>query len=587
MNETMLIYNRHLECLIESTRYVVISHVWNPEVADLQYRKAQTSASADDVERIICEVPTRICLGFATSLTGRFEIWHDYISVPQWLPAIKIQIILAIPRIFKKSSLTVAYLSDVDKNSVKEMRAGYSVYERCRGISNICNAKWFSRVWTAMEFTQSRELRTMLEDFTLIEDHAVHRPLMQESYHAWLDQERNQGDPIVIEQMVKMGSNLVPWQLGPLELIRGQSHRGIRTSFGIACDLLLRRCVTIRRDFFHALLNVLDTGLTEPQLSADEQEAMVQVARSCIKVGDFSPFFMIPASIRTGPTEMEIRSCGYLDLTSFAMGREAAPPTFTDVRFCSTFDNPTIQAENIGSVQRIQRVVWSQQEPLKSLSILVRFSLESTGPKVDVFINTLAGRLYGQIPGKVFDRLKEEDRMTRLQLILETLHTSNSEYPDDQISWIAEAMGLSNTSLGHPRSPLTPMRFLQRHGGTLHLADHGAVVSITCHSCHESFLLLVALLKPDSHVIGAIAYRIPGLQYEFTHEGGTGFLLKNGRIVGRFIWGTPTCACLKLEEVNVVLHDMPLPQPNTFRYGQQSDTETKWVPVNITCGIRY
>lgn len=64
-------------------------------------------------------------------------------------------------------------------------------------------------------------------------------------------------------------------------------------------------------------------------------------------------------------------------------------------------------------------------------------------------------------------------------------------------------------------------------------------------------LLGRVLLEPPSQILGAVAYRIPGLKYVFTHEGGAGILVKDSRIVGCFVWGIPTCNCPNPEEVEV------------------------------------
>jgi hypothetical protein len=335
LSEVLLIYHRHLECLFKSTQFVAISHVWHPLVAQIQYKRTEAAACADDAARIIREDPVRICHGLMTKLMGHFDIWHDYISVPQWQPSLKSQIIQSIPKIFKQAELTVAHLSDVDPQNVKAMQEGDSVYDRCRGISNICNAKWFSRVWTAMEHTQSRELRAMFKDYTLVDDLDVQPPVVYELGRAWGVEIRKQGNALDTEQMVGMGNNLVPWQLGSLELVRSQNLQGIRTIFATAHELLARRCVTIPRDFFHALLGILKPNLTESQLSTDRKEAMLQIARSCMAEGDYSPLFMIPSWALVEPNDVDIRRYGYLDLVTFAMGPEIMPPTFRDIRFRS------------------------------------------------------------------------------------------------------------------------------------------------------------------------------------------------------------------------------------------------------------
>lgn len=585
MNEVMLIYHRHLECLFmsSSTKYIAISHVWHPDVAELQHKNEEAEVNVDNVALLICEVPVRIYLGLMPSIQGHFEVWHDYISVPQWQHELKKQILPEIPRIFHKASVTVAFLSDINDRTVKAMRAGNAVEERCRAVSNICNAKYFSRVWTAMEFTESREWRTMVNDYTLVDKHPVYRTLIQEVWDVWSTEHKNQTDPLALERMVEMGSNLVPWQLGPIDLIRDLHIAETRTPFGIAHELLSRRCITRRRDFFHVLLGTLKVGLTESQLSADEQEAMQQVAKRCIELGDYSPLLMIPASAQTDAEDILVQSCGYLDLTTFTLGGQQEPPTFADVRFCPLSGNLIMQAEGIGQVQRIKRVEWSRLSHFETASILVRLVLESTGPDVDQFVNALGGRLYGQVPDRIFDRLREGGRMGQLQTMLQSLHGSMFENRDEATRWIVDAMGLSNTTLGSPMSIGSPMEFLEAHGGTIHLGDHGAVVSVTCKRCNGEFLLRAALIKPDSVVEGATAYRIPGLKFEFGHAGGSGFLLQHDhQIVGRLLWAIPTCGCLKREEIEVNVPDLPLPRSNTFRYGEQSG----WVPVNSTARIR-
>lgn len=573
LSEVILIYHRDLDCLFRFAHYVAISHVWNSKVAELQYKRTE-AMSVNELARIVCETPVRVCRGLATSIPKHFEIWHDYISVPQWQPDLKGQIIQAIPQIFNRADLTIAHLSDIEAKSVIAMREGTSVDERCHGISNMCNAKWFSRVWTVMEYTQSQRLQLMLQDYTLVEAHGLFNPFVQELFSSWSDENKKIGNGQDTEQMVGMGNNLVPWQLGPLKLVRKQNEKGYRTMFATAHELLARRCITIPRDFFHALLGILKTDLTESQLSTDEQEAMLQIARSCIKGGDYSPLFMIPKFAHVELDEDDIQACGYLDLSTFALGAETKPPMFNEVRFCS--GNPIVKVDNIGMVHSIRRINW-RQDTLHTFSDLLRLTLEHTGLDIGAVVDTLGGRLYGQVSAKILERLSDGDRMWQLRDKLDEFLASNPENRDDITNWIAEAIGLSNRTLESSMSVLSPMRFLEEHGSTIHFGASGALVDVSCHSCHKNFLVRVALIKPDFYVLGAKAYRFPGLKYQFTHAGGAGLLVKDRCNVGRFVWGTPTCACPKFEDIEIPLHDLPIPRPNNYEYGQQTSKE--WRPV--------
>ena len=320
LDDQLIIYHRHMDCLFKWTKYVAISHVWHRDVADAQYNKKESTVQISDVARIIRDVPARVCQGVFEGLGKRVEIWHDYISVPQWQGEAKWAIIQAIPQIFDRAMLTTAYLSDLDVASISEMLEGRSSSERCHGISNICNAKWFSRVWTAMEFAHSDTIRFMTKDFVLVNkplhSSSEHHDLLEEIGQKWSTELREAGTPMRIEAMVGMGYNLVPWQLGPLELVRRQNKDGIRTSFAIAYELLSRRCVTCPRDFFHGLLGILKTGQTKKDLSKDISEALLQVARRCLRNRDFSPLFIVPAAAQGLLDERKVRFYGYINLNT-------------------------------------------------------------------------------------------------------------------------------------------------------------------------------------------------------------------------------------------------------------------------------
>lgn len=141
MAKVILVYHRHLRCLIISTPYVAITHFWDAQATELQCRSTKATASAVEVAKILLEGPARIFSSLAANLTKNFEIWHDYISMPQWQPTWKLQIIQEIPQIFNQAKFVVAHLADLDAKSVEMMREGTSSYEKCREINDVCNAK--------------------------------------------------------------------------------------------------------------------------------------------------------------------------------------------------------------------------------------------------------------------------------------------------------------------------------------------------------------------------------------------------------------------------------------------------------------
>lgn len=572
LSETITIYHRHFSCLFESVRYAAISHVWHPGVAELQYRRNEATASVISVAQVVQETPVKICLGLAKDGLPR-EIWHDYISVPQWQSETKNRIIQCIPQIYGKATLTVAYLADGEPKNADSLRHGTSNYEVCRAVSAFCNSKWFSRVWTAMEYTQSNDLRTMLNDYTLLPRHSTNVPLLPELVETWRKQSFELGRNQITEKMVGMGYNLVPWQLGFLEQVREQKVRGQRTIFGNAYELLASRCVTIPRDFFHGLLGMLQVDLTESDLSQDTTMALSQVARKCVLRGDYSPLMMVPASSLLHLSDSDAQCYGYLDLVPYALGDEEHPPKFSEP--VSKSDNIAMTVENLGRVTYIERLP-NHQGNMEFLPGLFKLAISKSGSNLRAFVKTLV-RLYRLPFDATMQRLETSGSCDQLQAYLETASAPGFQFADQDVDWIADATGLRIRS--SPTAVDTPLGFLNAHGGTVHLGDSSGVVVVKCRLCSENFLLRVAMFRNERHFSHAQAYRLPGLKYRFSLPGGAGVMVKDGRIVGRFIWGVPTCDCDLTETVEITLNDLPLPKQNRFDYG--SSKEEGWRPVSV------
>ncbi|KAI1637509.1 hypothetical protein F4809DRAFT_661000 [Biscogniauxia mediterranea] len=574
LSQVIWIYSRHEECLYQAARYVAISHVWHPAALELAATNVHHDAPA-----IILEITTRIALGLAGHVPADTEIWHDYISVPQWQPALKEKTIQAIPRIFGRAEFTVAYLSDIDQETVCSMRRGVWLSDRVRGISTLCSSRWFSRVWTAVELVVSRKIRAMLRDFTLLEDSKPQTDFVEDIFAAWSAEARRIEDTRYLEGIAGIGENLVPWQLGPLELVRDMRRGGQQAPFGVAHELLARRCVTVPRDYLRAFVTVSISDLTEPELSADMREALLQIARSCIEKNDYSPLFMVPK-----PTQEQnapgsnARLEGYMDFRSFGIGHVTKPAPAGNIAIAADGLVPVVRMENLGQIKAAEEVVVLERrrpdEHAHALSQAVDFVLRFAGADADAFVDALAVRLYAQSRRGIRAHLAAGGgaRMAELREALEALRRSaDPEMRRRLADAVAALLCLSTPTpaIGSPlvRGGVAPLDFMETHGRRIHLGDGAAaLVAAECRRCGRGFPLRVGMVRPLAEALGSTAYRVPGLQYRFSHEGGMGVLLKGRTIVARFVWGTPTCECPKLEEVPVQL-ELPLPQPNEFRYG--------------------
>ena len=255
---------------------------------------------------------------------------------------------------------------------------------------------------------------------------------------------------------------------------------------------------------------------------------MLQIARECIKQGDFSPLFMIPKFAQVSLDEGNIQAYGYFDLSTFALGGKITPSTFNTTRYQSS--NPIIKVDNIGMVRSVRRVDWDT-DSWQIFSDLLSIITEFTGTDISVLVDTLGGRLYGQISDRILERLSENDRMSQFWDKLHGFLNSKSENSDNILRWIAEAIGLSDRALECPMTGFSPLQFLKDHGDTLHFGHSGPLVDVICHNCHENFPVRVGLLKPHPFVLGAKAYRILGPKYAFSLTGEAGLLVEDGGII--------------------------------------------------------
>ncbi|KAK7546567.1 hypothetical protein IWX91DRAFT_352906 [Phyllosticta citricarpa] len=579
-NDALVLFDRHATCMT-GIMYITISHVWNREVAEVQCnrRQQQTDAQVEEARRLAFALPMEVYRVVAAAARRRdgegettataVEIWHDYISVPQWQDEDKRKILLHMPRIYADAAYTMVHLDDVDAETLRLMRHGQTTRKRLIGIVKVCNSTWFSRVWTAMEFVQSRELRVMLGDGTL--DDAGGDVFLDEMYRTY---RREVPDDALAESLSADDRiSLWPWMLGHLSLVRHDVKRRGSTHFALAFSLLSRRRrSTLERDFFYALLAIMPAEVQTDDLLSDPQRVFLRLAKAHMSRGDYSPLLMVPEWARKADLEGNLEIIGFNDLKSWELGWLVSPATFQD-GITIRGDTVALKCVEIGTVHFLRRFRYMDltvEDPTEVLSFayISRLALDFTGTDTDAFVETVGGRLYGQNPQAIFDRLAHENRYEHVKHLLTLRYNSPTEEPwsKHSIRWIADAMGLSTTQLEGGMRNVSPLKFVRHHGALIHLRERAAIVGITCSTCHGRFLYRVAPYRNLSDTLGAVAYRIPGLRYSQTHVGGVAILVKDGYVVGRMVWATPACSCYQVRDVEVRMAELPLPAPNYYEY---------------------
>lgn len=435
LSETILLFDRHFECLLSSkTRYVTVSHVWHPDVSELQYEYAQalvldnhSEEEIASVARMVLEVPGRIYAGILDSLKpaesqGLFlEVWHDYVSVPQWCRERKGRIIQTIPELYSHAYFVVPFFSDLAPSSVQAMRHGPSTEERVRGIVDVCNSRWFRRIWTAMECVQSSQLRPMLQDYKLLEDFRSGLPFYDEPVLHWEDEVRK----TIREHVVRLGgvgTNVLPHMLGPLSPVRTRRLRGLTVPFAHCFILISRRQATVPVDFIHALL-----GLTGPVVEFsdlphnDLRKSVAIIAKARLRAGDFSPLFLMPRKRDADG----IRATGFDEFGMFGLGMEKSSPTYPEVILSGPGESTArLKAETLGTVTMVKRL-WKNTD-FGTFHELARRVLDITGPDPDAFAETICCRFFGDNLKQVRERMGKQNRRQQIRVHLEVLY---DEYP--------------------------------------------------------------------------------------------------------------------------------------------------------------
>lgn len=564
-NSQILFFNRHISCLSNSpTPYITISHVWDREVSDTQARGAHSPQPLPVRETVFSSALSiaRALSSHASAPSSRdshlaspVEIWHDYFSVPQWTPSIKHHILSAIPDVFQRAENTVVFMDDVSMDMVYSLYQGATSDERLAAITGICAAAWYKRVWTVLEFVRASRVRVMVQGFRVVEE--VEDVFLSKLLEVWEAETAVHG-AVQVEDKVRIGEALVPWNLGPLRDARALK----RMDFASAWILLSRRGCRSIQDFWHALLGILRAEVPAGglDLTGDPLGVCMAIVRACLVQKDLSPLLMTPTAEpydRRGDWRRVTRE-GFNDVVTFGLGPQARAPDLGVVN--SPDGQPMLELARMGKVWFVSNSP-RHPDPMENFSTLFQIVLRFTGSDPEAFAYTMCSRLYfipdwDQVPSI----LSSQPQRNEIQAILQRQYNAPADSPPDisTVRRLADLLCLTQRNPARPEA--TPaLTFLRLHGGTIHLGWFGGLVGVTCRQCNESFLYRAAFYKPAAEIRGCVAYRIPGLDYPFSWRDGVGILVdgETKRIVGRMVWATPACACEVEKEREVVGVQVP------------------------------
>ncbi|KAJ8114934.1 hypothetical protein OPT61_g3300 [Boeremia exigua] len=584
--------HRHFGCLLTcGVKYIPISHVWCKQVSILQNQGAsevdESSEDALEARRRICTEVIDVYEGIARSVDGYFETWHDYVSVPQWEPELKIHILLKIPEIYNRASFTVVYLHDVEPVAVDRIRNPEATPTpfRLNALTHVCNSHWFRRVWTAMEYIRSPRVRVMVKGYQLYDDgDDLYSHGMQQLWH---EEGMRVGDIFELESLAGLNHNLLPWQVGGLTTLRSNGERDL----GLAYERLALRGCTNPMDFYYALLGLVGF---EEHLASDLRGAHWQIMRRCLINQDYSPILMVPVREHM----MSRFFYGFSDISTWGLGPIETNATF---RLSLKGTRALFQAQLVGKIKVLETSLYIpyEKDPVPIFTQPARIVLSTVHADIEKFVIMLGMRIFGVNPYAILRRLKRLDRYEALQETLILLHNGNAQWTNDVALQMIEDLGFGSVDIVLDQRPedgletpsywrqpqvefsprWTPMSDFMMNGTSVHLDEDSAYIIMDCAGCNEPIMTRAAIYRPHAEVHQAIGFRIPGLRYEKSLPDGIGILVIAGQIVGRYVYCCPCCKNPPIQEIEVEIPDVPMPAPNPTKYG-----EVKSYPYQDTFG---
>lgn len=159
------VFKRHFACIKDSRiLFVPVSHVWTDSIRETNANRAHNDSAATKLLSTL----VRLGVGAEHGYGPEVEFWHDYFSVPQWQSEVKEQLLLRLPAIYHLPDEILVHLEDLPPSTVLFLFGGLltrgvagndplieavKVLPRIRAL---LASEWMERMWTMLEYAQSR-----------------------------------------------------------------------------------------------------------------------------------------------------------------------------------------------------------------------------------------------------------------------------------------------------------------------------------------------------------------------------------------------------------------------------------------------
>lgn len=564
------IFNRHLACIkANKISYVPISHAWHENVAAAQDGHVESR----EVSKIVYQTPVKTLLAIVAEFSNEVvEIWHDYLSVPQWRTNVQARLLLAIPEIYSYATRTVIHLDDVRAVHVSSQGGGPKSESYDDFIVNFAatiRSRWFDRMWVTLEYLQSNDVVILTEDYTICDVSA--RDLCQRldtTHGMWVKQRSNSDVTRDIWKQNTTLKRMTSW----IDMEAWKNERTMHRTLGWAIGILGHRQCRQSRDYFLALGKMLDFRPEQDPLVLvqDRFQYFLCLAVHALRRGDYTPLLFIPP-----PDEQVdgrapwLRGFSTVSWKLWDMGRCHRKATREQI-----IRNGKIEPE----LETAGIIEWFEY-----------FDFEGTPESVLDYVASRAVQAQGRDPGALCESMErvfplDERKAANMEwedVVAAGKGTSAGMYDLPKIRTLLEDYGLLLEGQGSEKATTTRRRldiakkmvtalklgkrgkharesrletaageadwFLREYGKTME-----GIARIRCKICgRRSLCRLTMWEQPTADV--AQVYRIAGLLYDDTVPEGVGIVVQDQRVLGKTMYGTPACECRRLEMVDLGL----------------------------------
>jgi hypothetical protein len=558
------IYNRHLCCIKRfAVNFLAVSHVWHPSVAKAHGERLELQEAAACLYRVIGQMLPVAAAKFS-HLYKPVELWHDYLSIPQWNYNIQQRLLLSLPEIFEIAPMCIVHLDDVSTSCFKMKANDLSTSAQARRFQELATffrAQWFQRMWVSLEYAKcNRACIYTIEGDIILGD----GKFMQDSFSSYLEGFQQEIRAIISSVDGYVFRNLFRQLPMPIIGLFAEMRRNLKTpqpilSFGEALEFIAARKCRDYGDRFIAMCGFLRLGSHAEQpsgFSKNPTNACLWVARRCLEHGDYSPLLVIGDRC-----EPEVPGAHWLighQNMSFGMWKLGSLTSQPERQIILQDDRVSLDLDFIGSLETLYRLPHADNNTV--FNQIASFILsDSLYQSAALFVSAL-GRIYAVppslqsagMPVGLVDYVRLQPNFVRhLEMLL-------NEYV------LARSANHSDRCLGISVSLIGLLRLSQPFHGSLHsysrlsqfqfqspiFACYEDVIAfIRCGGCNRQFPYRFTLLRRKLR--DAKLYRIPGLAYKLSSLNGIGLVISENQIVGRMVFGSPACSCKTREVIEV------------------------------------